>query len=315
MIDPGTGPTESIPLDRIDFSDSRFRIGRIHREDALARSVEMFGILCPPTLLATGNDYVIISGHNRLEAARAVGTHAAECTVCQTISPRIFMKHALLKAYRGALGPAGKLRSVQIARSLGADEIELGHTAIRGLGIPDEIYRDHAFISGVRALPGELLRYIDQRDIGFKPLKSLMRLPAEGIGLIAQWVEEYYLRLNIFRDALELMLDIYRKKGSIEEIAGILPRPGADPHAEEERLHEALFRIRYPEYSGIIAAADSIRERYRDRGVSLVLPSRLEGGSVEARISFGRKDSIEKIGKAIGSIAPGDIRSLLDLLS
>ncbi len=312
LDDPGIS---NILLDDIDLTDERFRISRPRRDDALARSIAAFGILVPPILLPAGIKHVIVTGHNRLEALRGLGEAKAGCRLAETVSPDALRRHVLEKAYANALGPVGKLRGLHILRMAGADDTVVNDVAAAGLGIPRDFIADDGLVAGVLDLPVPLRRFLDQRDIPFKSIKALMMLPAGARAFLSNWVDAYYLRLNIFRDVVEMILDICRRDGFPGESLGLSPVPGRESHQEESRLHEALFALRYPGYHGVMRNVEPLLEEYRRKEITLVLPPYLDGSALEARLHFDRKDSRLAITEKLSRIKPEDIRSLLDLLS
>jgi hypothetical protein len=315
MIPRDASNYSTISLEEVDYTDDRFRISRPQRDDSLARSIAKFGILVPPLLLRAKGGHVIVKGHNRLEALRDLGEVKAGCLLSDTVSLDAYREHVLEKAYVNALGPAGKLRSIQILRTLGADSPSVHNVAAAGLGIPADVFMNEGLVAGVRGLPARLRQFLDMRDIPFKSIKTLMMLPDEVHAFLSRWLEVYHLRLNIFRDVVEMLFDICRRDGFSGIINDLVPEPGKEPHDEEARLHAALFTVRYPGFGSVMRNYEPLLGEYRGRGITLVLPPYLEGSSIEVKLHFDRKESRSTISEKLGSIKPDDIRSLLDLLS
>jgi ParB family chromosome partitioning protein len=73
-LSPGAIFFKTIDLDRVDITDTTYRISTPTPVDGLMASIQEVGLLTPPLLRASGSDrFIIISGFKRISACRELG--------------------------------------------------------------------------------------------------------------------------------------------------------------------------------------------------------------------------------------------------
>ena len=106
-------------IDSIDLNNDEFKISKPRGDDRLKQSIQSFGLLDPPVVYKDDNTYKIIYGHNRLtilkELNLAVGS--VLCYITDFPEPGLFIDYALLKNFRGEIGPIGKNKFIRILKN------------------------------------------------------------------------------------------------------------------------------------------------------------------------------------------------------
>ena len=111
----GSGPqsasgTVSIPLKRLhDFKHHAFKVINDRAMDALVASVKENGIITPLIVRRDGNDYEVISGHRRKEAAAILKLETVPCTIADYDD-----EEALLIMCNSNLLPSERAKSISI---------------------------------------------------------------------------------------------------------------------------------------------------------------------------------------------------------
>lgn len=300
----------------VDTANQEFRITRPRLDkETLKRSIARFGVLEPPVFLKKGGGLVILLGHNRVEACLGIGVPAIPAVVTDAVDPEAYLEYALVKSFRNEMGPVGKIRCTAVAaRMAGFDEKRLIETARHGFGLSDDFAGRPELRAMAEALPGALRGYLDLRDISFKTLRNILYLPPPGWEFLARWVEAVNLRVNVFREVVDMMVDVYRRDGGIE---GMPAPPGSaveDRHGEEGRLYGETYRLRYPDYSRRKEAADRLVESFRKERIEVGVPPFFDGDGVNITVKVRRGDDLAKIRERLGSVDMARIRELLDLL-
>ena len=303
--------TEEVKCGDVDFGDQYFRIGRKYPGDDLRRSVEHFGPLEPPLLIREGGRYRIVFGFNRIAVISEQGMESFRACVVDLLEREIFLDMAVLKCFRNEVGPVGKVRLVRILREhFGANDDELLRVAESALGMPAE-FVGAGLADKMLDLPESVRDYMDQRNVNFRTIKNFLRLPDEGIEIIAGWIDTVYMRVNIFRQIVDMVLDIYNRDGGLAAISGIAP---VQSHKAEDFYHDLVLRARYPEYCKMKNEASGIIEFFRSRGVDVGMPEYFEGDSVRISFAAGKRRGINGLRNVISFLDGPEMIRLLDLL-
>lgn len=295
----------------VDAGDEYFRIGRKIPGDDLRRSVEHFGPLEPPVLIRSGGRYRIVFGFNRIAIISEQGRESFRALVVDFLEREIFLDMAVLKCFRNEVGPVGKMRLIRILREhFGANDDEIRPVAERALGMPPE-FIGAGLVDKTLDLPESIRDYLDQRNVNFRTVKNLLRLPDEGIKIIAGWIDAVCMRVNIFRPIVDMMLDIYYRDGCLAAISGIAP---GQAHEAEDFYHNLVLRARYPEYWKMKNEASDIINLFRSRGVDVDIPMHFEGDSLRISFAAGRRQGINGLRNVISFLDGPEMIGLLDLL-
>ncbi|OHD63593.1 MAG: hypothetical protein A2176_06215 [Spirochaetes bacterium RBG_13_51_14] len=303
-----------IPLADIDLEDRYYKISRNHIDDAMRNSIRNFGVLDPPVVLERDGRYRVIFGFNRLDALADCGANEVDCMVTASVDAEFFMNRALLKCQRNESGPVGRIRILAILRDFGLKAAPLSRIAKKGLQVPDEFVRDESLMNMVERAPVPLKDYCDSRDIQFRIIGDVMRLPRASIEAISSWLVFAPLRVNIFKFLAEMLSDILARDGSLDLVDHIRPDESTDRKAWEQHLYETIRRVRYPEYSSLRNTAENVVRYFSAWGVRVDYPVYFEGDIVEVRMSLRKGDDPESVRKKINGVDWVRIKELLDLL-
>lgn len=307
------GAARPVSLAGIDIQNTTYRVSRRRPLEGLLKSIERFGLLESPVLLREGGRFVPLFGHNRLAALARAGIGTFDAAVVDAIDPAAYRACAVLKCGRNEAGPIGRIRMAEILRMLGLGEDELALTVRHGLEIPAD-FSSAETAALVMRLPDRLRDYIDLRDVGFKVIKALLGLPAGAHEFLAGRIVDAGIRVNVFRDIVEMMSDILRRDGSLTAVFA-LPAPGSgDRRRDEQLLHDAIYSIRYPAYSDLKDKAGRIAAEIERGGCSVGIPPYFEGGDVSLTLRFGRGDNEDSIRGKLAGIDARRIEKLVGLL-
>lgn len=323
-----TAGIEKVLLSDIDYENDFYKLSKNPPDGKLVTSIRNYGILDPPLLLrdtgsdqSTGNSHMpphgyltILFGHNRLRILRDLDYQSVDARVMDRIDPSTFLSYALLKNYRSAIGPIARIKLIAILKyTFNLDDGEIASICRSDLKVPDFFYRSYAVIQSVIGLPAELKDYIDNREIGYKVIKNLLALKRDDLSLLNSWIERINFRVNYFKDIVDFMVDIGKRSGGAGDLSSIDISTIEGRSEGEELVYREVFRIRYPEYSRMIAEADDIVRRMRRVGVDVDFPRYFEGSSITVKVSL-EKGGADKLAELLEKIDRREIERLLDLL-
>ncbi len=303
-----------IPLIDIDFKDRHYKISRNQIPDELRSSIREFGVLDPPIVIDRGGACRVVFGFNRLEVLRETGAESADAMVLAAVDTEWYIGRALLKCVRNEAGPIGRIRLHAIFREMGVESCRLESIAKKCLRLPDEFTRDETLAQLAAELPPSLMDYLDCRDIQFRIIRELVRLPRVAHEALEAWIAYAPLRVNIFRFIVDMLSDILVRDGNIGFLAGIRPDESIDRKHWDERLYGLIREARYPEYSALQKRADDIAGYFAARGIDLRYPPYFEGDRIDLTVSISRRDDPALVRKRIDDADLSKLKELLDLL-
>lgn len=307
-------PAERVPFEQIDWDDRYFKISRDRVDEGLRQSIRDFGVLDPPVAVREGGRYRVMFGFNRLDALRELGAGSAGMLIAPAADVKIFCERALVKCFRNETGPIGRVRALVILKDLGAGSDQLKRVAKQGMRVPEEFAAGGALSSAVTGLPGPVKEYCDYRDINFRTIRDLVRLPGVAVEAIASWLAFAPLRVNIFRFIVDMLSDIQTRDGSLAFVEGIRPGESDDRKKWDERLYEAVRGQRYPEYAGMQKKADAVAAFYAARGIRVEYPPYFEGDALDVTVRLHKHDDPESVRRRIEDADLSKLKELLELL-
>ncbi len=303
-----------ILLKDIDFNDRYYKISRNQIDDELRSSIREFGVLDPPVVIDRNGRYRIVFGFNRLEVLRESGALSVESVAMNGMDDGWYIGRALLKCLRNESGPVGRIRLHAIMKEMGVDPGRLGRMAKKCLRLPGEFTRDDVLAKLVEGLPEALRDYLDCRDINFRVIRDLARLPRAAHNALSTWIAYAPLRVNIFRFIVDMLADILVRDGDIGFVAGIHPDGSIDRKQWEEHLYGLIREARYPEYSAARKRADEVVRYFAARGISLDYPPYFEGDRLDLTVSLGKRDDPALVRKKIDEADLSKLKELLEML-
>jgi len=308
-------PVEVIDVSLMDFSDTRFNISKSEVPDTLVRSISTHGLLEYPVILRSEGKYIIVSGHNRLSIERKIGVSEIPCRIMDRFDMNTYLGNAILKMDRGEVGPIGRLRLFRLIRKHGSGIVLNDRDfARRELGLPDFLIDNDELIDTLLSMPDNISAYADSRDVNYRVLREIASMPREAAGLISSWLCQIQMRVNIFRDVVEMLSEIFRRDNSIEAASAIAIPEIGDPRSRENWLHSSLMAVRYPRYSAMKKEADYLTAKLRGKGIDVTFPAYFEGDSIGLTVRISKQDGPAAVSEKLGGADAVTIGKLLDLL-
>ncbi len=310
----GIAPSH-VDLGEIDLSNEDYKISRYRIDEQLIRSIKNFGVLEAPVLLRRKGGHLIVFGHNRLAALKLAGAEGCEAVMLDAVEQRGYAEYAILKIHRNELSALGKLRLMLILRDrLGCNEAFLRRFARLGARAGEEAIAGGGMDACISALPRPLVSFFDSRDINMKTILRVLGLPSAAVALLSGWVDACAMRVNVFREIVELLDDIHRRDGTLAAVQGVAPDEAREGREYEQHIHEALYAIRYPRYSRLRAIADQVVRDIGRKGAEAGLPAFFEGDEVGLRFVFRKDEDPREAEERLRRITAEDLKKLFDLL-
>ncbi len=317
---------ENVNIDSIDLNNTDFKISRPQGDGRLKESIGASGILEMPVLFKNNGEYKIIFGHNRLAIFRELkypepGLYVL-CYVAEVPDPDLYINNAVLKNFRGEIGPVGKCRFIRVLNdtfTLNRDGIA---AAAKRVQIPDDfLYSGNT--EKVLSLPEQLKNYFDLKNIGFKIIKKILSLSGDSCRLLSDWSKHADIRVNIFKGIVDLMSDIDRmnksnnipvKVSGIDQAAAGTDDYDKGPARKDEMLFREIFKVRYPEYTAIRSEAKKIISDLSKDGLEIDFPEYFEKDEFGIGIKINKRSNIGGFNRIVSGINRDALKRLLDLL-
>ena len=304
----------SVKLSDIDVRDTFYKISRWGDNERLVRSIARSGVLRPPLMHKKGKTWQIISGFNRVNAAKTLGMLHITVMVPDSVDRDLVLSLAAEKEYHHEIGPVGKARLVKIINSFrgtgSIDHERLTHS----LGIPLSVLHDDEFIDRVLSLPHALGVYIDEKNINFKIIKKLISMPDGVLERISGWVSSQGMKVNIFRNLIDILDDIYRRDGHIPAIDEFVPQEDESRRDFEQELYRYYFTVRFPRYSRLMNKAEAIRDELLSKGFTVDFPVSFEGNTVSLSFSMQAGERSNDIVRKIATLDSDTVERVLELM-
>ncbi len=161
----------------IDLQDQTFKLSKNVIKEDLKMSIRRSGILENPVLLKKAGRHVVLFGHNRLKVLSELNTKIVKSLIIHEIDPVSYIRYALLKNYRGEIGPFGKIKLISIIKKfLNYDPDDVNRIARDELNLPDAFTHDRENIDKAISIPDELKNYIDAKDMNFRTIRDVLNL-------------------------------------------------------------------------------------------------------------------------------------------
>ena len=203
------------------------------------------------------------------------------------------------------------MKSVLWARRAGSiDHERLTHS----LGIPLSVLHDDEFIDRVLSLPHALGVYIDEKNINFKIIKKLISMPDGVLERISGWVSSQGMKVNIFRNLIDILDDIYRRDGHIPAIDEFVPQEDESRRDFERELYRYYFTVPFPRYSRLMKKAEAIREELASKGFTVDFPVSFEGDTVSLSFSMQTGERSNDIVRKIATLDSDTVERVLELM-
>lgn len=289
-------------------SNDYFKVSRKNYPENLIYSLKQSGMLEVPVVIKTDSGYDIFTCHNRIKILREAGAADVTCSILDKAEVDLFMKQVALKACRNELGPYGKLKVLSLLHN----HFKLNPQTIKEfcskvLKLPLDIIENEIYLSKILSFPGSLIDYLDEKDISFKTIKDLSRIPDDWLDLLDSWLKSIQVRVNIFRMLADYLFDIYRRGDNIPSLKLL-------SYSDDKTLYDVIFRIRYPEFSKLKSRSESIINDLSGGGLSVDYPDYFERKNFTIKLEIDKRTDCDLQLKKIRDIDSGKIKDLISLL-
>lgn len=299
--------TESIiSIDKIIVDDT-YRISRPFQPEALIQSIKDFGMIETPVLILGEHGYIPFTCHNRISVLKRLGIVELRASVINSPDPDIFINNAVLKVRRAEVGPVGKAAAILIVRDYFSFE-DAAFFCKNVLNASGELLQD-GFAEKIVGLPVALRNYIDTKDIGFKTLKDIVSLQPYMLQKIETWINLMQVRVNVFRMIVEYLYDLAKIMEN-----DFLPVFNTEDKVDDKKLLDALFRLRYPDFSALKEVTDKMISGLTFSGVNVDFPEYFEKDYLTLKIDIKRDDTAQDISDKFARIDADKLLNLLSLL-
>jgi len=305
---------QKIDLEEIDLENNFYKFSKKIIDDRLKSIIKDYGVLEPPVLLKRDNIFTIIFGHTVIQILKELGIEYVDSFIMEELNPTLYLNQALLKHYRNEIGPIGRLHLLQILRDTLNLDKNLLSSASKSLQIPEEFIQKAELSERAIGLPENLKDYIDTRDIGYKILKNILSLQNEAITLLNNWIIATPIRTKIFKNIIDMTIDINKKHRSISSIKNIDLCQIQDGRAKETFLYQEISKIRYPEYTKLTTKATNIIDKLKKTGVETNFPEYFEGDEIKISLRINTREGMKSFKKRLQNIDINELQKLLNLL-
>ena len=310
-----TKDIREIPLRDIDIHDESLRFGQRGDTEPLKRSIAQVGLLEPLLLLRKGETLQVVQGFHRISAVTDLGWERVPGKIIEDLEGDECCRLGLVHAFERGLGLMGSLRFLHVLGDrFKISQEETRNLGRQSLGIPKELLPGEALFVEALALPEEMHRYFDSRDLAFRHLRDYLRLSPQSREGFAQVLGEIPLRTNLFRKVLELLIDIEHRDGEGNHFPPMGDLRGEEVKDGEKIILDYLFALRYPRYNTLRKKAEEHLGRLSVKDVTLEFPHYFEGKSVKLSVLVKRGEGIEDICKKITALDEEEFLALMEML-
>jgi hypothetical protein len=267
---------QSLRLDEVDDRDETCRISEDLDPPHLETSLREVGQLNPVVLIDRGSARLtIVCGFRRLRALRRLGQTSAQARVLPAHSLplpeafRLALWDNLSHRHLTPLETARVLSTLRHACGLPEDSILKHYMPVLGLDPHLHVLRTYL---GLHAVHPKLRAQFSEGRLTLATAERLARKPAAFQEAFAAVTAGVRLTASLQRQVLDLVEEVAARDSCPEveiilhhEIAGIPADAKMPPHEKGQKIHDFLYRQRFP---GISAAED----RFAAAAAGLGLP-------------------------------------------
>ncbi|GBC60625.1 hypothetical protein DENIS_1582 [Desulfonema ishimotonii] len=312
---------KQIPLSRIRMEEDHYRITTEADLRPLSASVAAVGLIAPPLLAETGDEFQIISGFRRVAACHGLEWTEIEAKVFgPDISEADCVRLAVSdNALQRQLNLIEMSRAFQLLRPLCRDMKALAASAA-DLGLPS----NHGMIRKVLPLcrlPLPVQEGILAETLPLPIALDLGNLPPEEMLAFADIFNTLRLSLNKQREVLSLVREIAARDDlavadvlKSDAVKEILEHPDYDRNRKARLLRISLRQRRFP---NLAHAEQILEEQVRQlklgNGVRLIPPKDFEGRAYSFHLEFKTPDDLNARRSTLDRVSASPVlRQILD---
>jgi ParB family transcriptional regulator, chromosome partitioning protein len=295
-------PVSGVGCERIDTTDSTFRITTADGIDALCLSIRTVGLLTPPILQSAGGGYRVVSGFRRIAACRRLGRAEIPARLLGPETSRLVSARLAIADNTGqrTLNLIEQSRAIRLMASVLPADGNLGQ-ALGSVGLaPNSALTQK--ISLLAGLPAVIQEGVLAETLSLAMALELGGMPAEEGVLLAQLFDQLKPSLNKQREISTLATEIALRDGldlvalfSSEPLAGIRSDPQMDRNRKIREIRILLYQKRYPELSRFEGrVAEALRDLKLGPGLSLTPPRHFEAPTWSVTLAFDSKAALRE---------------------
>ncbi len=287
-------PLQEVGCERIDTTDSTFRITTADGIDELCLSIRTLGLLTPPILQAAGGAYRVVSGFRRIAACRRLGRAEIPARLLgPEASPLLTARLAIAdNTGQRALNLIEQARAIRLLAAVLPADDALGQ-ALGSLGLSSNsaLAQKIGLLAG---LPAVIQEGVLAETLSLAMALELGGMPAEDGVLLAHLFGELKPSLNKQREITTLATEIALRDGidlvtlfSSHPLAGIRSAPEMDRNRKIREIRILLHQKRYPELSRFEGrVAEALRQLKLGPGLSVTPPRHFEAPTWTVTLAF-----------------------------
>ena len=292
----------TVALDEIESEKAPFRITTDSTVGDLSDALKQVGLISPPVLTCQEDSCVIVCGHRRVKAARALGW--------ETIPSRILLSGndpltcACLAISENSIERPLNLietsRALSLLKTYLPDDRER-YNACKKLGLPFSPSHIKK-IEPLCALPQQIQNGILTGEIALPTALMLSALQPKTAGLLSELLRNLKLSLNKQKELIVIIQEISLIEDLViedlilsEEVQGILNDPEMDLPRKSGLVRGCLKRRRYPHISHAMDAFEKLKSSLSlGENVSLKAPPGFEGNAYNIAFSFSNMAELNR---------------------
>ena len=312
---------QSIPLDRIDLQDDRYRITTRTDVTDLATSIEYDGLITPPLLLKKNSGYVIVSGFRRISACLKMEWHEILARVLKPdINTLDCLRLAIAEnALQRPLNLIETARCLQKLSSFISDHKHLAESAA-SLGLPDNPTMV-AKVKSLGLLPMPVQSSILADTIPLAMAIELESMEADRAIAFAQLFDQLKIGLNKQKEIVTLIKEISRREAiSIQEVMNdkdfveIMTHQDLDRGQKGRKLRTYLRQRRYPSIAAVEKKFEMRRQNLNlGNDIKLIPPKDFEATSYGLNLTFSNLEHLKALQARLNRIIQlPDLKKILN---
>lgn len=259
---------ETVPLERIDFEDTRFCASCHVSLDRILLSIREVGLISPPLVHRGGRGYVIVAGWKRVLACRALGLSPILVLVTEEKSEaRLLLIGLYDNLATREIGLVEKSLVLRRLLDFGLDKKVLLKKYFPLLSLPATVSNLEALLS-LSTAADEIRAFVHEKGLPLPVVENLLRFEPQERLLLLPLLRP--LGQNKQKEVLENLFELGHKDDARpEDILAdvesqkILSSQKLSPLQKSERLRVYIRRRRYPRWS---AAQEAFTQSLKTMG-------------------------------------------------
>ncbi len=292
------GKTETIDIEYIDLDNSTYRISSHDKSERLEQSILQYGLLTPCIVRKVPGNFIIISGHKRARAVKALGLQNITAFIIREQEDKfktdLFCSRLSImeNAFQRELDIIEKARGVHLLSRLISEEI-IALESSYVFNAEFNVNTIKRFLK-ISAMPEQVHDMIQKKQISVNTAIKISEYDKIVFNLFLNIFKNIKMgqnkQLEIVTNSIEIAkrdnLPLSRLLGS-EEIQQLVMHEHPDENYKADCLRSYLKKLRFPELSKALENLQhTIRELKLNHGLKLYCPENFEGDDFSIFFEF-----------------------------